>query len=194
MNKYRSMATCPYEIVDGRMLQCELEFHLLDQEQLKKLAAVCFVESQRLTGNEFYLNWMFGTHRISANKLLERIDCADDWVDFSFEGDVVSDIVYNAKTFKQYDRWLLHDDPRHLDTTLMPRDYFDVFQEYIPGPVASDQLKASLLQLFNKDGLVKKAYWRGHDISGGMWSTPYWNNKHLYHGNFRFRVALDCRG
>lgn len=194
MNGYKSMATCTYEIVDCRMLQLELEFHLLDQKQLKKLATACANEIQRLTGESFYLNWTFGTRRIRADKLLEKIECADNWVDFTFEGDVISDIVYNAKTFKQYDRWLLYDDPRTGYTREKPQDYFDIFREYIPGQMSPDTLKARLLQLFNKNGLAKKAFWCGHDISGMLFSVPYWNRKDLYHGKFDFKVAAACLG
>ena len=71
-------------------------------------------------------------------------------------GVATSSVVYNQKTYKQYEKWMEQQLIFRAVPTEVPLDYLDVYEEYFSNACDNEQKKHALLSLYNKDGLVKK--------------------------------------
>ena len=129
MTEFTSMATLQSEMVDCRMLHLELEFYELTHQQLKWLAQLCFDGTRELTDKAFYLDWNWSDRRINAETIPEQIHKTKSACDFSFEGDAFSDVVYNSRTYKQYDRRLRYDISTPWKVQSVPVDYPEAYTE-----------------------------------------------------------------
>lgn len=191
MYKFESMALHPDEIVDSRFLHFEAEYHRLDLFQMRELAQRVLLKIGELFGESFYLEWRDSKRRTSFEKILNSVydSPKPQAVVWMFSGIAVSPVVYNHKTYIQYEKWLEQQLLFNIVPTGDPVDYLDICDESLSNIHSNDQLKQALLDLYNRDGLAKKSYWRHHDIDGLMHSSFYWDNPGQYYGHLHFRLA-----
>lgn len=189
-----SLAMHSAEIVDCRMLQLEIEFYQLDVVQLKRFSASLLNKIHEWFKSNCYIEWNNNNHKVGFDKLLKQSDSSTGYIIWDFSGDVISPVVYNRSTYRKYDIWLEDQLNFAKVNSHIPIDYFDIFDSCIPQSKDPALIKKGLLELYNKKGLFKKAYWRDHDLGGWMFSVPYRNHKELYHGTANVSIALACLG
>ena len=194
MGECNSTVLLRHELIDCRMLQLELEFYELNQSQIKVVANHVFFKIIEMLKEIFFVSWTWKNRRMQENGVRKRINDLVGYVDFGFEGDVFSNMVFDEKTFKQYDSQLLHDASVSRKETLVPVDYLDKYYELFGNALTSEQCKEALLEMFNSSGRRKIAKWRNHDVSGLFSSCPYVNRQDLYYGGFVLKINLTCLG
>lgn len=194
MRDFESMATHRFETVDCRMLQLELEFYRLALPQVKALAELLLSGVQELVCESFYVDWRMGGRKIQPRKLPEAISKSNRHIDYGFCGDVVSNVVYNAKTYSQYDKQLRYDVTTSYEAQSIPQDYPEQYREIFANIKSPQDCKRALLGIFNATGKRMMALWRMHDLVGGFSADPYIGRTELFHGEFHFRVASACLG
>lgn len=191
MSNFVSMATLQNETVDCRMVQLELEFYHLDGSQLKNICIMLFDEILNLLGEEFYLHWSLNGKHISGDALRKRIGKTAGPVTWGCCGDVTSAVVWNAKTFKEYDRKLQYR-LGSFDRERISVNYLNTFQELFTSANSKEKIKAALMGMFNMDHQKKMALWRNHDLTMGFYSHSYHHNANLYYGTINVSIALPC--
>lgn len=191
MNSWISMATTFYEIVDCRMVQLELEFHQVTKSQLVELAQLCATKSSRLFSEKCYCQWNYCGRRKAFPSLLKSMENSNADIDFDFDGDVLSNVVYDRTSFRRYDK-RLQESCGSWRNTDVSQDYFDYFREWVAGVQNCEQYQEAILQILNEPGRKKEALWRLHDISGLFTSCRYRSDKSMFRGQFRLCIALPC--
>lgn len=192
MINFVPMATTFHELVDCRMVQLELEFHEASKRELSELGELCVLESNQLFSDSFFCQWRFKGRPLSIMSLQEKIsECNGDF-DFSFDADVMSNTVYNRKTFQIYDRLIQEESTGKWKDFSVSADYSQYFCERFSSIQTSEQYKEAIIQIMYEPRKRKNALWRQHDLSGSFMSHSYIENKSLYRGSFCLRVALNC--
>ena len=193
MGNYTSMVERFSDIVDCRMIQIELEFSRLTQLQLSALAEFCFHRIYAIVKDEFVTAWDWGSRRVKPEKLYDKIRASTEHIMFDFEGYVISNVIYDAKSMRSFDRMLLMrtDIPWSTNYSI---DYPDVFWRYFSGVTTPEACKEALLRIFNERGRKMLSLWRAPDVQGIFFSSQHWNNRCLYHGKLQFHIALGCLG
>lgn len=194
MSDFVSMASTFYEKVDCRMVQLELEFHEASIKQLSELAEFCVLETNRLFSDSCYYQWKFKGRQLSLPTILEKISKCTSDVDLSFDADVMSNIVYNSKTFRIYDRLIQEDSMGKWKDFSVSSDYSQYFCEWFSNIQTHEQYKDAILRIMHEPRKKKNALWRQHDISGSFMSHSYINSKSIFRGSFCLRTALTCLG
>ncbi len=181
------------DIVDCRMIQIELEFCQLTQLQLNTLAEFCFRRIYTIVKDDFIVAWDWGSRRVKPEKLYDRIRASTEHIMFDFEGYVISNVVYDAKSMRSFDRMLLMraDIPRPTNYSV---DYPDVFWQYFGGVTTPEACKEALLQIFNERGKKMLSLWQGPDVQCIFLSSRHSNKRSLYRGKLQFHIALGCLG
>lgn len=200
MSQYTSMAMTSGEIVDCRMLYLEFEFDQLTQSQLNNLSELCFDGMQELTDGISvsvweWVNWHDRRKTKKKQKVLENIRQAKQSYSFSVAGYFLSDIVYDNRTLKRYEKMMNTDCTIPWASTEISVDYPDIYRELFADVSSPQRLKENLLKIFHEPERIKRAPWFGFDYSGLLCAIPQLPlDKHLYHGYFSFWVARACLG
>lgn len=192
MDKLISMATLSHEVVDCRMLQLEIEFHQLNNAQLKNVARFCFEKTLKLFQNIFYVDWSLGSRRVRVDKVQETLHKDSDIYDFGFCGDVLSKIVFNSKSYREYDRKLRYENDVEWSKQSISVDYPPFFSQLFSPYCSPEQVKQSILSIFNEPNKKMLALWRNHDMSGRLFTCPYSNYPDMFYGQYRVLVAAAC--
>lgn len=194
MDDWVSMATTFYEPIDCRMVQLEIDFHNASKQQLFELAEHCARSIDNILSEGCFCQWRFGGRHLSYISLLTKISqCTRDF-DFSFEADILSNVVYNSKTFRAYDRFIQQESIGHWIDYSVSSDYFKFFDSCFAKLDNPNKYKDAIIRIFNEPGKYKRSMWRQHDASGYFMSYPYVNNTSMYRGTFRLQIALKCLG
>ena len=194
MREYISLATQRAELVDCRMLQMEIEFFNATKTSLQETAVFCFEETHKLLQSVFWTEWTFNSQPMNVEKLRACLAKNNTLLDFDFCGDVFSDIVYNKKTFYQYDRELRCVTDVSWEEENVSTDYYEAFAQMFSASASSEQIKTSVLTMFNQPNRKMVAFWRKHDVNGYFFSFPHSNNNGMYYGKYRFSVGASCLG
>ena len=196
MNKYIPMLTYKGQVVDCRMIRMELEFHEMTHDQLKQLAILWYNELQNITQDAFYVDWDIDGRKTKTKNIVSKIESASSYVEFCFSGDVLSDTVYNSKTYKKYDHDLLYPELFAPDAPTLSNfrsaDYDEVFAEYFSDAKSPEEIKNAILKIFGEKGRKQLSTWYGHDIMGGFYSVPYDIDNGLYFGELNIKIPLLC--
>lgn len=183
-------------VVDCRSVQLELEFDNLTQIQLKKLAAKIFEKCVSVMQNEFYLCWDWNGKNIKEDHIPFKIQEAEGYFTFGFEGEVFSETVSDAKTFKLHSKSLFDKAMMGIGSILSV-DYYDGLRSIEPSIISAitpDETKTALLNLFNCPQKKKIGIWNSYDTVFLFSSYPYENNQKLFYGDVSLRVAALCLG
>lgn len=190
--KSRTSANINRNFVDCRMIQLELDFFLLSDKQLKEFARYCALQVESVLGDDFFCNWQ-KNRNMKLKTLLEKIEKNQDDMLFFCDADVLSEVVYDQKSFNAYEKKL--STPIVIMNRLdrdVSRDYFDIFEQYLPCFNDQSRCKDAILKLFYEKGKVKRAYWKEHDSRMCFASRKYAERKNLNYGNFKFTMGLKC--
>lgn len=198
MNGYECMAKYMFEskIVDCRLIRLTIDFHQLDQAQMKFLAENCYQSIYNLLEDNFVIQWSWCERNAKENTILEQIRNAPKGFQFSLHGDVRGDVVKDKTTLREYHRRLLRNDPTiniSMRQETIPIDYFDFFEECFFENSSQEQLKAAVLKIFNESDKKKMAMWRCHDLQGMFWAHSYRYHPN-YYGKYELNIALTSLG
>lgn len=188
------MALHFHEIVDCRMLQLELRAYHLSLSEVKKIAEYCYHKTLELLDNVFFSYWCWDCKFISHDKIYDKIRQTDTYNMWGFDADIISESIYNNKTFRQYAKELAFDTSTTLKNHGISIDYIDRFDKYFTDVNDSQSIKSAVLKIFNEDGRKKMAFWRSHDFSGIFSTFEYDQFSNLYRVNFSLQIALQCLG
>ena len=191
------MALTYHEIVDCIVLHLELDFFLLNQQKLNALGDFLLQRTFELLKDAFFTRWDFNDRHVKPEALSSKILSNTKLLRFSFEGDVFSDIVFDLKSFKRYDRIqrdmnIITPWPASYDK--VSADYPVFFAKYFGNMPLADKCKEALLHVFNESNRKKLARWRDHDVGGIFFSHRHENYPDLYWGEFEFKIAYSCLG
>ena len=194
MSHYVSMAD-RQSPVDCRMLQLELEFYQLTQSQLNNLSLICFNEVLNILDNQAYCDWCWdGLHEqkhVKAERIKSNICNSESGYQWGGTGDIISDVVWDSKSFKQYQKRLDSQLLRLDQFSWLPMDYKDCFNELLKKSAGEKELKAAILEMFNLYGKSPIGKWRNHDFVVSFCGNGYKNFDSFY-GKFVFSIALPC--
>jgi len=193
---YKTMANRLNEIVDCRWVHLDMEFFSFSSEQILKLADYSARFIQDLFAQNCYIQWDWKDRRSTYETVINKINRhpADvKWIGFGCEADVLSNIVYSPKSFREYDKLLYSENsPLSWGNMYFSEDYPDILQKYLSDINRPEQCKDAILSLFFEKGKVMLDQWRGHDISMTFLGGKHFSNRDLYRGAFRLRIALEC--
>lgn len=176
--------------IDNRLLSLDVHFYMLRNADIKQLAAEFMGFVRSILPPDIILRSQWGRKAGFHLDLQKEIDSAQREIEFSFEADFVSTVVYNTKTFRQFDKRLKFE--CHPQRS-MPDEYALYYKKLFSSSEANEKvIQQSLVELFSISGRVPSATYTGHDISGFFHSTPYWKHPHMQHGKFRFTIAKEC--
>jgi len=194
MIDFVSMHTFENEIVDCRKLQIEFEFSRVTQQQLKELAYYCISEIKKLLDNSFFVDWIWKNRRIQEGKLFKSLEDVQERCDFTFRGNVLTSKINNSKALDRYNQELFHKLNLEPFASGISVDYWDVYHSLFGNIFDPEKIRQNLLRLFWSENYFFKQKWFGEDITGRLFTCPYFNKRDLYFGRFNFRIALPCLG
>ena len=193
MDFVTSMASTFYEKVDCRMVQLEVEYHRATLPQAKELGMYFAEWMRELLSPNCISKFLFNSRRCNLESILKNIsDCRKSF-SFIFDADVISPVVYNAKTLNAYEKKLC--DARMRERWLdfdVSSDYPEYWRSCFENCQTPEQCKQAVLKIMNAPGKKMYALWRQHDIIGSFDCCAYLQNESRFRGSFRLRVALNC--
>lgn len=189
----------PYSIIplfphmlDNRVISLEIRFWGFKQETVKRLAEQCWTFSRAILADSCVIRSKYKRRKGFRLKLDKEIQAEQNEVEFSFEADFISSIVFDSKSFRQFDQILQYDGrPRYN----LSKDYSDIFRNLFPNQwMREDAIRDGLVKLFSLSGMHPEGSFANHDANGYFMSTPYWTKPHEYHGSYRLAIARECLG
>lgn len=199
MKELSSTATMWLQHVDCRMLQLELEGHMLNRERVDTFALYCIEHSEQFFSDSFYLKWKLKkakTHLTftKKEKIKENIRKGSGLYSFSVEGFVLSDRVYDHKSYANYVKQYISDPLvagwRNQSTSIdYPELYRKTLENY-PTPEYGCDLVFSIL---NEPGRKHISYYAApYDVLEMFRVSICDDDPSMYDVSFRFMIANCC--
>ena len=190
--EYITMSQKFLEKVDCRMIQLELDFFLLTEVQLKNVAEIYLQYFGNLLDSAFITRWNWNLKNINKYNLQQKIKGTKEGYVFSFEADVINDVVFDVKSFREYSRKLDYSKCHYNLPSLISDDYIELFQQLIVDNPTPEQTKQAVLDIFNYGNKKMIAKWCSHDANGFFRCCSYRDHPKLFYGECSFRIGYNC--
>lgn len=197
MIELKTTAAALGKISDCRDLFLEMEFHLLTREQTIALCELCFQHTYALLEESFFAIWSWKLKKTSIRTIPRKIKAAkraSSWIGFGFEAAVISDIVYNLRTYYQYCLRFYSTQPSEKSITRGDAciDYAEMIFPKISSSVTPEQYKEIAKEVFRAEGKYPKYEYWSPDTMGLFTAQHHKHSSELYYGNFTFRISYSC--
>ena len=192
MTKLISMASSFGELVDCRVLHLDLEFFQLSKNQLASFAESCYSSICDLLKDEFYTQWVWNSRKTSKSRIEKNLATGRKYYSFGCEADVISDVVFDSKSFRMYEKHYRNADLKYSSAWQISFDYKDIVCPKLNAALTPEQCKQITQEIFSLKGMKKLAQWEGHDVFSMFSCTQHENTDNLYYGDFVFYIAYSC--
>ncbi|MBR6801336.1 MAG: hypothetical protein IKM61_06265 [Eubacteriaceae bacterium] len=195
MDYFTSMLSFRGQYIDCRMLKFEIDFYQCSWPELNAIATRIRHWLSEVIEHRAVLRWFYGDREIRSENIQTKIDNPDSGISFGFDGMIVSKEIYNQKSYKAFLKEAMYGStyklPPDADKTM---NYKDVFMSYFQDIERNDEIKKSLLEIFDMSGMYPVSMWAGSDVSAFFHSNHYIEGAIKYCGKFDFAIALKSLG
>ena len=138
--------------IDSRCLQFELSYYMLGKEQIDNLMISFYTWCQSFMNNQCVAEWFWGRRKITSSSIPFRISQNTAYT-FGMDANVVSNVVYDRKTYKENKQKLLADASTTRKELDCSKDYYTFFEsQFFDIPESPSAWKETLLRFFNEKG------------------------------------------
>lgn len=178
--------------IDSRCLQMELSYYMLDKKQTDNLIISFYNWCLSFMNNQCIDEWYWGQRKVTSASIPLRISQSTAYT-FGLDANVISEVVYDKKTYKANKQKLLADvsiSQRDLDCS---SDYYEFYEtQFLDVPESPSVWKEKILAFFNEKGRVCFSPIASTDIHAFASACPYYSKPNLFYGSIRFCVFLYC--
>ncbi len=179
---FSSKAMCHGSCIDERRLHMGLMFYQLTLSEIIEVMSLIQKELSELFRDSTVCLWYWGTKVVKEERIRELINSHSNskgGFDFGFEGEFLSEIVYDRKTLKEYNNNMKY---ACMSVDGLPVGYMDEFDRYFKKGMSKEELKQALLEFMNMPNKKLVRSFPSHDIQGVFFVNPYLRFPGLYCG------------
>ena len=195
----RSAATKLGEIVDCRQVKLLGTYYSLPSETADRLVHDFYTFLMERLSENCVLYWSTSPRKVALSDQIALYNFQKQFgvYDFYLYGYVKSEIVYNKKTYKEFERYKTHpaNSLRAFPGGDMSIDYTKYYYRNVK-PYARDPVsyKKALLRLFDLEGRVHLGEYYTQDIHGSCWKYKQKGADNLFLGEFSLEAGFYCLG
>ena len=195
MLKLISTRTYAGELLDCRNLTLECEFYQLKEDQMRELSLAIASFIIEITHENFVSKWSVDRKqlRVGTKNILDRILCMKmGW--FTCEAFVKSNLIFNAKTYYQYET-SIDKDFYHFrqHSPFVSVDYQNYWSALFPkGYIQNEDIPMKIDKLFNETKYKHTSIYLSPDFQSYFLAFPYSKQPNLYYGSFRITISAFC--
>lgn len=187
-----STATKRGKYIDCRKLSMSLMFYKLDISTAYDVVLFAKEELEKILSNDAKFRWFVKDKSCSSQKANDEIlKCKGNlepcW--FGFEGLFYSDVVFNNKSYQNYQKEFSHSLNPIKDK---PVDYDEEFHRYFTPEQTPEEFKKALVEFMNLPNKTPICHWLApHDFLGMFDVARYEKHPDLYRGKIQFYVCAE---
>ena len=185
-------------IIDCRTLVFDGQYFGLTESEMLGLAAELYSFVERSFGEACVLSWRCREKALKGLDGIAKAHIKDDEIfDISVLGDVKSDLVYDKKSLRAYDRRLLYDPVYTLG--LAPGDAsadYPAYSQRELEPCKNDtaMLREAVMRIFSEEGRINKNLFSQHDVEGAFFAYHMEEQAELFSGEFKLHISCFSLG
>lgn len=185
-------------IIDCRTLVFDGQYFGLTESEVLGLAAELYSFVERSFGEACVLSWRCRDKALKGWDGIAKAHIKDDEIfDISVLGDVKSDLVYDKKSLRAYDRRLLYDPVYTLG--LAPGDAsadYPAYSQCELEPCKNDtaMLREAVMRIFSEEGRINKNLFSQHDVEGAFFAYHMEEQAELFSGEFKLHISCFSLG
>lgn len=185
-------------IIDCRTLVFDGQYFGLTESEVLGLAAELYSFVERSFGEACVLSWRCREKALKGLDGIAKAHIKDNEIfDISVLGDVKSDIVYDKKSLRVYDRRLLYDPVYTLG--LAPGDAsadYPAYSQRELEPCKNDtaMLREAVMRIFSEEGRINKNLFSQHDVEGAFFAYHMEEQAELFSGEFNLHISCFSLG
>lgn len=185
-------------IIDCRTLVFDGQYFGLTESEVLGLAAELYSFVERSFGEACVLSWRCREKALKGLDGIAKAHIKDDEIfDISVLGDVKSDLVYDKKSLRVYDRRLLYDPVYTLG--LAPGDAsadYPAYSQRELEPCKNDtaMLREAVMRIFSEEGRINKNLFSQHDVEGAFFAYHMEEQAELFSGEFKLHISCFSLG
>lgn len=185
-------------IIDCRTLVFDGQYFGLTESEVLGLAAELYSFVERSFGEACVLSWRCREKALKGLNGIAKAHIKDDEIfDISVLGDVKSDLVYDKKSLRVYDRRLLYDPVYTLG--LAPGDAsadYPAYSQRELEPCKNDtaMLREAVMRIFSEEGRINKNLFSQHDVEGAFFAYHMEEQAELFSGEFKLHISCFSLG
>lgn len=185
-------------INDCRTLVFDGQYFGLTESEVLGLAAELYSFVERSFGEACVLSWRCREKALKGLDGIAKAHIKDDEIfDISVLGDVKSDLVYDKKSLRVYDRRLLYDPVYTLG--LAPGDAsadYPAYSQRELEPCKNDtaMLREAVMRIFSEEGRINKNLFSQHDVEGAFFAYHMEEQAELFSGEFKLHISCFSLG
>lgn len=185
-------------IIDCRTLVFDGQYFGLTESEVLGLAAELYSFVERSFGEACVLSWRCREKALKGLDGIAKAHIKDNEIfDISVLGDVKSDLVYDKKSLRAYDRRLLYDPVYTLG--LAPGDAsadYPAYSQRELEPCKNDtaMLREAVMRIFSEEGRINKNLFSQHDVEGAFFAYHMEEQAELFSGEFKLHISCFSLG
>ena len=185
-------------IIDCRTLVFDGQYFGLTESEVLGLAAELYSFVERSFGEACVLSWRCREKALKGLDGIAKAHIKDNEIfDISVLGDVKSDLVYDKKSLRVYDRRLLYDPVYTLG--LAPGDAsadYPAYSQRELEPCKNDtaMLREAVMRIFSEEGRINKNLFSQHDVEGAFFAYHMEEQAELFSGEFKLHISCFSLG
>lgn len=192
MDNIISATNAHFEPLDCRALQLELDFFLLTQSQVISLFEICYSCLNELVLNSAISQWRWNNKKINKSTLFERMLKDTRPCTIFCEADIISDTVYDLKTFRYHENQIEQQLILRKSMTDVSNDYPSFFDTNFSHCHSQRQYKDAIFNIVYAKEKIMQAPWLHHDVMCYFSYSEYQNQPNRYFGTFNFCLGYYC--
>lgn len=185
-------------IIDCRTLVFDGQYFGLTESEVLGLAAELYSFVERSFGEACVLSWRCREKALKGLDGIAKAHIKDDEIfDISVLGDVKSDLVYDKKSLRAYDRRLMYDPVFTMGLT--PFHASCDYPAYADGELAphmgsAREYRQVLKKLFALEGRIDMGQFRRHDLEAAVFAQTDEDHDGRFRGSFYLRISCHSLG
>lgn len=185
-------------IIDCRTLVFDGQYFGLTESEVLGLAAELYSFVERSFGEACVLSWRCREKALKGLDGIAKAHIKDDEIfDISVLGDVKSNLVYDKKSLRVYDRRLMYDPVYTLG--LAPGDAsadYPAYSQRELEPCKNDtaMLREAVMRIFSEEGRINKNLFSQHDVEGAFFAYHMEEQAELFSGEFKLHISCFSLG
>ena len=185
-------------IIDCRTLVFDGQYFGLTESEVLGLAAELYSFVERSFGEACVLSWRCREKALKGLDGIAKAHIKDDEIfNISVLGDVKSDLVYDKKSLRVYDRRLMYDPVYTLG--LAPGDAsadYPAYSQRELEPCKNDtvMLREAVMRIFSEEGRINKNLFSQHDVEGAFFAYHMEEQAELFSGEFKLHISCFSLG
>lgn len=185
-------------IIDCRTLVFDWQYFGLTESEVLGLAAELYSFVERSFGEACVLSWRCRDKALKGLDGIAKAHIKDDEIfDISVLGDVKSDLVYDKKSLRAYDRRLMYDPV----FTMVPTPFhascdYPAYaeSELAPHMGSAREYRQALEKLFALEGRIDTGLFRRHDLEAAVFAQADEDHDGRFRGSFYLRISCHSLG